>query len=239
MTKALVALITIVAAFFLHGAAWAETTTVVLSDDNTTQFSVRRDKQQSETMLKFNIGSDFPVAEILKCTLRVVSVNGVSRQANQDVTVYKGNTHVGQWSTNYRPPLENASLRLEEHTANLKWEACTPGSTSDLTLKTESEYTNWSYYGGAAKDSANKPRLIVTYKSPEPVRSGRSTNWKYATPASFFSSPLFICERTRSGMTARSTLSPHAPTAIACTGRPALGSNPRPSSDWSTSNLRD
>jgi hypothetical protein len=186
MKKTLFALLTIITALISSGAARTEITTVILSNDTATSFTVSTDDSPTKKgTLEFSIGPALPDgAKVKECTLRVVPTQQPqpnAPRAGQDVTVLLSAKQVGQWSAYSQP--------TEPYAAELKPEACAPGSNV-FTLKTDSKYTKWDYHGGGAGSTADRPRLIVTYDSPNPLRSGQSTDWAYEKPVSFFSSPL-------------------------------------------------
>lgn len=184
MKKTLFALLTIIAAFISSGAVRAEITTVILSENTVPEFTVSAENDPKDTgTLTFSIGPAVPDgAPVNKCMLRVVPMpQPTPPRADQDVTVIWSGKQVGYWSA--------YSQTTEPYVAELMPEACASG-LNDFTLKTESQYTKWDYYGGGAGIAANQPRLIVTYDLPTPARSGQSTDWAYEKPASFFSSPL-------------------------------------------------
>ncbi len=173
------AAVAVVAAFVSSGAAQTPIRTVILSNSEETTFTVAAGDAPSE--LKFPLGP-FPIpddAVVEQCLLRVVPTpQGTTPRAAQDVNVVAQAEQVGQWSASS----ENVTPYVAELVREKAW---SPGSGSTLVLNTESDNTDWTYHGGKAEQAAQRPRLIVTYKSPSkpaPVRYGQadlsSTSWK-------------------------------------------------------------
>lgn len=185
MKKTLFALLTIITTLILSGVVWAEITTVFLSKNTDPTFTVSADNDpKDKETLEFIIEPVVPEgASVSKCTLRVVPTPlPTALRADQDVIVLLDKKPVGQWSA--------YSKTSKPYVAELRPKACASGSHV-FTLKTESKFTDWEYYGGKAKSTANQPRLIVTYDTPTPAHSGQTTDWKYEQPTSFFFSRLF------------------------------------------------
>lgn len=189
MTKALLAVLVVIAALVWSGALRAESTSVSLSNDMAGSLTIAAATTPTKATLTFDI-PDFPShPTVMTCRLRVVPTPQPNPpRADQDVSVLWKDKQgkegqVGQWSA--------YSQTTKPYAAELKPEACAPGSRVSFELQTESQHTSWEYHGGAASPAANRPRLIVTYNSPTHPRSGDSTGWNYAEPAGFFATPLW------------------------------------------------
>ncbi len=190
MNKVLFMVLAVIPPLLWSGALRAEITSVTLSDDTAGSLTIAAaDTPTTTAMLAFDIPDFPPHPTVMTCVLRVVPTPQPNPpRADQDVSVlWKGKQgtegRVGQWSA--------YSQTTKPYAAELKPEACVPGSRVTLTLQTESPHTSWEYYGGAASAAANRPRLIVTYDLPTPARSGDSTGWNYAEPTEFFATPLW------------------------------------------------
>ncbi len=183
------AVLTMIAALMAPAAVRAQITTVILADEDQAKFTISdSDVPQVKAMLKFKIGpAPFPDATVTKWLLSVVPtkrVTGVDRAA-QDVSVLLSNDEIGQWLADDR--------NTEPYTAPLKPGAFKPrpDNVVELGLENKSRLTAWDYNGGKAAKTADRPRLIVTYGSVmRSGRSGQTTDWKYAEPSGFFTSPL-------------------------------------------------
>jgi hypothetical protein len=168
------------------GAVRAESTTVSLSDETAESWTVAADQTPTtKPMLTFYV-PDFPAhPSVIRCTVRVVAkAHPNESRASQDVQVrWKGQqgeeAQVGLWSA--------IGQETKPYVAELDPKACVPNSRVRFMFQTESQYTSWEYYGG----SANQPRLIVTYGSPRPPRSGDATDWRYEQPVGYFASRLW------------------------------------------------
>ncbi len=188
MNHVLLPLLTVIAMLMSSRVAHAEITTVILSENPDKTFTISADDEPTSTgTLAFRINALLPDdATINTCTLWVVPTEQPDPpRADQDVTVFLNKQQVGQWSA--------FSQTTEPYTAELRPGACAPTS-SDFTLQTDSPFTSWDYHGGKTESAANQPRLIVTYDAPSrpnPVHSGRSTDWTYYKPAAFFASLLW------------------------------------------------
>ncbi|MGH8222610.1 MAG: hypothetical protein ACREQZ_06520 [Woeseiaceae bacterium] len=187
MKRALCVAFAVVAAVASLQAVRADVTTVVLSQETQKDFAVNaEDKATQSATLTFDIGpAPTPNAKVKECVLRVVPVPLASSltRADQDVSVLSGAEQVGGWSAYGNTP--------EPYFAKLREKACLPGQSAVFTLRTDSRYTAWTYYAAGAARSADRPRLIVTYDSPDLARSAETTAWTYKQPASFFSSEWY------------------------------------------------
>jgi hypothetical protein len=177
----------VIAALIPFGVLRAEVTTVILPENPLGMLKVSAEKADSvhTEQLTFQINPP-PIAgaPVLQCVLRVVPTpqSGPER-ADQTVSVLWNDepAPIGFWKA--------FSKTTQPYAAQLDKKACATGK-SRLTLKTQSEFTSWDYYGSDAPTRAGLPRLIVTYDSPAPAQSGNLTDWAYSQPASFFSSQL-------------------------------------------------
>ena len=177
----------VIAALIPFGVLRAEVTTVILPEDPPGMLKISAEKADSvhTEQLTFQINPP-PIAgaQVLQCVLRVVPTpqSGPAR-ADQTVSVLWNDepAPIGFWKA--------FSKTTQPYAAPLDKKACATGKTR-LTLKTQSEFTSWDYYGSGAPTRAGLPRLIVTYDSPAPAQSGNLTDWAYSQPASFFSSQL-------------------------------------------------
>ncbi len=186
MKRALCVAFTVIAVVTSLPAVRADVTTVVLTQDARKDFAVNAQDKSTETAtLTFDIGpAPTPGAKVMECALRVVPLPGGSlARADQDVSVLSGKEQVGGWSAYGNAP--------EPYFARLQEKACSPGKSAVLTLTTDSPYAAWTYHGAGATRSADRPRLIVTYDSPNLARSAQTTAWAYKEPASFFSSEWY------------------------------------------------
>lgn len=178
----------VIAALIPFGVLRAEITTVILPENPPTKLTVSADKADSvhTELLTFQIDPPpFAGAQVLRCVLRVVPTPQPAHQrADQTVSVLWNDQPkpVGFWKA--------FSKTTQPYDPPLEVKACAAG-TSRLTLKTQSEFTSWDYYGAGAPTRADLPRLIVTYDAPAPAHSGNQTDWAYNQPASFFSSKIF------------------------------------------------
>jgi hypothetical protein len=165
----------------------AEITTVYLPKEMSTTFTVAAQDSLATPAatgtLTFDTTPAFPAGAIVNCTLRVVATpQPKPPRENQDVIVWWNEKQVALWSA-----YNNTD---KPFLVKLKPESCAPGKNI-FTLKPNSKYASWDYYGGREASTAKRPRLIVTYDVPLPPHSGDSTDWKYYKPDSFFSSRLW------------------------------------------------
>lgn len=168
------------------GEVRAEFTTVSLADETAESWTVAAaETPTTKPTLTFYI-PDFPAhPAVIACTLRIVPTPQPDLpRAPQDVQVrWKGaqgeEEQIGLWSAD--------SQATKPYVAELKPKACVPNSRVRFMLQTESQHTSWAYHGGAG----NQPRLIVTYDSPTPPRSGDSTDWRFEQPVGYFAGRLW------------------------------------------------
>jgi hypothetical protein len=177
----------VIAALIPFGVLRAEITTVILPENPPTKLTVSADKADSVHTEQLTFQIDPPPladAKVLRCVLRVVPTPQPAHlRADQTVSVLWNDVPgpVGFWKA--------FSKTTQPYAPLLDKKACATGK-SRLTLKTQSEFTSWDYYGSSAPARANLPRLIVTYDSPAPAHSGEVTDWTYSNPVSFFSSKM-------------------------------------------------
>ena len=169
--------------------ASAEVTTVILSNNKDATFQVTWTDSKKSQDLEFPLDLALPDAlknaQVIRCELYVVENRPTGSISGQDVAVLDGTEQIGELH------LGDQDIGISYRTL-LRPTSCDPKKkTLKTTLQSKSPNTDRKYYGGAATLAANQPRLIVTYDSPNPPRSGLSTDWKYAEPASFFSSRLW------------------------------------------------
>ena len=184
------AVLTIIAALMSPAAVRAQVTTVILADEDQAKFTISDSK--GKAVLKFKIGpAPFPDAKVTKWLLGVVPTkrDADEDRDDQDVSILSSNERG-------RPVV---GRRYEGGTVHCPFEAggiqTGAGQRPRTGLKNRSKGTAWDYNGGKAAKTADRPRLIVTYGSvkpprPAPGRSGQTTDWKYAEPSGFFTSPL-------------------------------------------------
>lgn len=186
MKNDVLAVLLVLSVLLWPGEVRAESTTVSLADETAESWTVAAaETPTTKPTLTFYI-PDFPDHPVVKsCTLRVVPTPQPNPpRAPQDVQVrWKGaqgeEEQVGQWSAD--------SQATKPYVAELKPKACVPNSRVRFMLQTESQHTRWEYHGGAS----NQPRLIVTYDSPAPPRSGDATDWRFEQPVGYFAGRLW------------------------------------------------
>jgi hypothetical protein len=187
MKNDLLAVPVVISLLLWAGAVHAESTTVSLADETGESLEVKSPQTPTDKhTLTFSI-PHFPThPSVVKCTLRVIAKSANSR-ASQDVQVrWNGargeEEQVGLWSA--------TGDEAKPYVAELDPKACVYSSVH-FTLQTESQHTSWEYHGSVADQPHLRPRLIVTYDSPTPSRSGDATDWRYEQPVEYFASRLW------------------------------------------------
>jgi hypothetical protein len=197
MKIASVALLILLAGNLCAEPSRAEMSSVILSEDKAATIGIGKAERRTPYPIDFAISQMTPLLppnpKILRCELRIVaSLTAGEKLSDQDVAVFLNDRQIGQWSAYYKQP-NGPSNGPVPYRVGLDPEFCKPTKDLALKLKNLSEATNWTYFGGGAKNLSEQPRLIVAFESAASASGtglAPSTSWKYDEPNGAFVASL-------------------------------------------------